>query len=140
MIELKYKLLHYNKVTNLCHWKNWDCTKRIIYDIAITYFMKTLFQTLKFCWKIYLKNADISILVLLKWITCLIYPFYNLIIFPKFNSHAFWTILRWNWKCLEKSLLFGTLAKNAGVIKFSLASKLQNICDWIYNISSGSNR
>ena len=81
LIELKCKLLHYNKVTSLCHW-------------IAPYVIKTLFWTIKFCWKIeILKIADNNILVLLSWIICLIYLLYNLITFSKLTLHAFWTIL-----------------------------------------------
>ena len=34
---------------------------------------------------------------------------------------------------LKKSLFFGTLAKNADVIKFSLAPMPQKVCDLIYS-------
>ena len=86
LIELKDKLLHCNKITSLCHW------------IALldnnNMFPKNAFLNLEIFWKISLKNTDISILVLLKWIVCLIYPLYNLITFLKLISHAFWTMLQ----------------------------------------------
>ena len=99
--------------------------------------MKMLFRTLKFCWKITWKNAEISILVLLKWIVCPICPLYNLITFSKLILHVSWTILWQNCKCLVNAVVnhyfLVPWLKNADVIKLWLAPRLQKVCDWIYN-------
>ena len=104
--------------------------KRIIQDITMTFFKKTLFWTLKLCWKISLKNAGISVLVLLKWIVCRF-------IHCTFWSHSllFASVLNNITITLKMSLknhIFSVhLQENADFIKFLFASRLQKVCNLI---------
>ena len=120
LIELKYKLVQYNKLTV---YDIYD-----MYNIWYSRFIKTLFWTFKLCWNISVKNADIGIFVLLKRMDCLIYPLYNLITFSKLISHAFLTPFHYN-----KIESVNILVKKADVIKFLPVSWLQNVYNSVYN-------
>ena len=115
LIEPECKLLHYNKVTSLCHWITLLYNNNIFHKNAflnLNILLKDIFEK---CWHQHSCVVKMN---------SLSYPLYNLITFCKLISHASWTILRENWKCLEKSLFFSTLAKNADVTKFPLAPRL----------------
>ena len=73
-----------------------------------------------------LKNADISIFVLLKQIVCLIYPLYNLITFFKLYFEQYYDKIE---NFLKNNYFSVPYQKNTDVIIFKLAPRLQKVCD-----------
>ena len=128
LIELKYKLLNYNKVTNLCHWIALLYNNNIFHKNAflnLEILLKDLFEK---CWN---QNSCVVKMNSLFYLSIVQSDY-----FPKLISHAFWTILRLKMQienALKNHYFLVPYQKNADVIKFLLGCSLQKVCELIYN-------